>query len=87
MLTTDDLKNMQLGQIIGSGIGIYPELYKEKIRWVAVRGEGYHDWALYYHLSQNDIDYVIKCGDKSFTEKIIRKLVPCDDEAWGLYRF
>ena len=85
MLTIKELKEMRPG-IFAQGEGTYPELHKDKIRWVATRGQ-IHDWALYYHSAQNDWDYVKNHGDKAFTESVIRSLVPCDDEAWGMYRF
>ncbi len=59
-----------------------------QIRWVATRG-GIHDWAIYYHLIDwiNWTDEMIKKnGDKMHNEKSIKKCVPCDDEAFAMYR-
>lgn len=54
--------------------------------WIAKRG-GIEDWAIYIHWADNGIDYVKERGDKITSEKIIRRLVPCDDEAFGMYRY
>lgn len=86
-LTAKALEEMEPGKIIATGTGIYPAFHKEKeIRWVAVRGKGAPDWALYYHFSENDLQYILDSGDKANGEAIIRKLVPCDDSAWNMYR-
>ena len=84
ILTLQILKDMEPGTF-AKGEGTYPGLHADPIRWVAVRG-GIHDWALYYHHAYHSFKYVKKTGDKSFTESIIRDLVPCDDEAWAMYR-
>lgn len=86
MLTTEVLKDMNPGKRFATGIGTYPELHSIEIRWVAVRGEGMHDWCIYYHKSSKDIDTVSRVGDKMFTESVIKRLIPCDDEAYSLYR-
>jgi len=86
-LTLTDLKEMEPGQIIAKGQSFIPEFWRNgDLKWVAVRG-GAEDWALYYGLVHYDYDYIKRCGDKAFTETIIRKLVPCSDEAWKMYRF
>lgn len=86
-LTEQNLKDMSPGERFATGIGTYPELHQKAIRWVAVRGEGMHDWAIYYHLLKNDVYYISRQGDKCFTESVIKKLVPCTDEAHNLYRY
>ena len=85
ILTLQKLKELPPG-VFATGTGTYPELHHGPIRWVAVRG-GIHDWALYYHHEYHTMEYVRDHGDKSFTKRIIRELVPCDDEAWEMYRF
>lgn len=85
MLTVQELKNMESDKIIGSGF-FYSELHEKGIRWAAIRGKNYHDWALYYHIPEKIIDYTIRLGVKSSSENIVRKLVPCDNEAWKMYR-
>lgn len=71
--------------VFATGTGTYPEVYHKEIRWVAVRG-GIHDWAIYYHLSENDEYFIKTQGDKMFTESVIKRLVPCDDESYKIYR-
>ena len=56
------------------------------LRWVAVRGRIY-DWTIYYHHLDRGIGTVASEGDKCITEKAIRELVSCDDEAFALYRY
>jgi len=86
MITVGQLKEMKDGQRFATGVGTYPELHREEIRWVAVRGKGYFDWCIYYHFSFKKVEYITQSGDKIFSEEIIKRLVPCDDEAYGLYR-
>lgn len=74
--TTDDIKGVNVS---GSG---------KVIKWVAVRGT-IDDWALYVESPWNpaiDYDFVRRLGDKIASEVLVRKLVPCDDGAWGRYR-
>jgi len=85
-LTIEKLKEMKHGKIFATGTGTYPELTDKEVRWVACRGKGYHDWAIYYHLPSQDIYTIASNGDKCFTESVIKLLVPCNDEAYGLYR-
>ena len=84
MLTLQKLKDMKTG-MFATGIGTYPEIIDIEIRWVAVRG-GYHDWTIYYLSSIHSVNIVITHGDKIFTESIIKRLVPCDREAFEMYR-
>ena len=56
------------------------------LRWIAIRG-GIYDWAIYYHHSNMSLDTIAQSGDKCFTKEVIKELVPCDDEAYELYRF
>jgi len=86
-LTIKKLKEMEEGQIFAKGQNFIPELWKGGTsNWVAVRG-GARDWALYYGRVYHDYADIKRCGDKAFTETIIRKLVPCTNEAWAMYRF
>jgi len=85
-LTLQKLKDMEDGIIFGTGTGTYPELIDKEVRWIAKRGDGYHDWCIYYHHVYMDIDTIKREGDKCFTESVIKRLVPCDDEAYGMYR-
>lgn len=75
-------------------INLGGELIRVAKRW------DIHDWAIYvkrkYRLNimeqrtlWAEILYseVVTTGDKIITEEFIRKLVPCDDEAFKLYRY
>lgn len=85
-LTLEHLKSFPEEAVIAEGYGFYPRLYNGgDIHWVAVRG-GIGDWALYYHFANFTTEQVMEAGDKSFTEAVIRELVPCTDEAFKMYR-
>jgi len=93
MLTIEQLKQMPPGNIFAQGEienspnGIYmTDLFVgRKMIWVAKRGM-IHDWVIYIHWVDMGINYVISNGDKVRDEKNIRKLVPCTDEAFKMYR-
>jgi hypothetical protein len=55
-------------------------------RWVAVRG-GIHDWAIYAGPVANSYEWVKRFGNKIYSKKLIRSLVPCDDESFKMYRY
>lgn len=86
MLEFNDFIRLPIGAQLGTGVCTEPLLYKDEIRWIAVKGGG-EDWALYYHHSYHPLDYVRTNGDKAFTESVIRKLVPCDEEVIKRYRY
>ena len=85
-LTEQNLKDMTSEKIIATGTGTYLELYTGEIRWVAKRGDTFHDWAIYYHLPDKSIGWICQQGDKCFTESVIKRLVPCSKKAYALYR-
>lgn len=82
---------MKPGTIFKFGTGM---AFGRTFNFVAKRGD-IHDWAIYTTLnSQPIVDmwvadeqgiaaYGLKLGDK----KLIRELMPCDDEAFEMYRF
>ena len=55
------------------------------LRWVAVRG-GIWDWSIYVGLAINTNEDIKRFGDKVYAYSTIRRLVPCDDEAFAMYR-
>lgn len=85
MLDKRMLDDMPAETVFATGIVLNERLHGAPVRWVAKRG-GIHDWAIYYHLANSPLDFVSRCGDKVFTDEVIRALVPCDDEALALYR-
>lgn len=86
ILTIEKLATMTEGYIFDTGVVTEPGLYKDPVRWVAVRGGGDNDWAIYYHRAEKSVPFVKTNGDKCVTETIIKKLVPCTDEAYATYR-
>lgn len=83
MLTIKQLKEMKQDTIFASGIGIDG---RDRIRWVACRG-GIHDWAIYYGRLEQSQDEIKRNGDKLFSEDKIKGFVPCDEEAFKMYRY
>ena len=92
MLTLKELKEMQPGEIIATGTAnddpqdLFMANTNRELRWVAVRG-GIYDWAIYCHFADKDVEWIRRHGDKVYMESHIKKLVPCDDEAFKMYRF
>ncbi|MGC9093943.1 MAG: hypothetical protein ACP5JH_11960 [Bacteroidota bacterium] len=92
MLTLEQLKTMPPFTIFATGIAIDSEddLFVantgKELRWVAVRGD-IHDWAIYCHFADKSEEWVAQHGEKIRDEEQIRKLVPCDGEAFRMYRY
>ena len=92
MVTLEQLKAMKPNAIFATGTanddpeGLFMANTNRLLRWVAVRG-GIWDWAIYCHFADRDEEWIKRHGDKVHDEKHIRKLVPCDDEAFSMYRF
>jgi hypothetical protein len=90
MLTLQQLKDMKPG-IFDSGVttddesGVNMTRSGQSLRWVATRG-GIHDWAIYVAPEDWSEDRVRDMGDKVHDRSNVKKLVPCDDEALGMYR-
>ena len=66
--------------------GLFMANTNRELRWVAVRG-GIHDWAIYCHFSDKDQEWIARFGDKVRNEENIKNLVPCTNEAFGMYRY
>lgn len=92
MLTATDLKNMKPGNIIAHGtmtdntLGINIVGSGIMIGWIAIRGKGMHDWAIYYAEDWRSIEWIREQGDKIHDFETIKRLVPCTQEALDLYR-
>lgn len=71
-----------------------------QVKWVAVRG-GIHDWAIYHSLDANlekadfldgekhleaSWEKIYNQGAKLHDQGVIKSFVPCDDEAFAMYR-
>jgi hypothetical protein len=85
-LTKDALLAMEPGKVFAKGEAMDVRLHRAPIRWVAVRGHGDGDWALYYHLRDWSYAEIRASGDKAFTKEAIFDLVNFDEDAWQLYR-
>ena len=95
MLTLEKLKEMQPDLIFAQGViedspkGINIGNTGNQLKWVAIRG-GIHDWAIYAdspYESRDSFEDVARYGNKVISEENIRKLVPCDTEAFKKYRY
>lgn len=92
-LTTKMLIDMPPGCIFASGLvpnadtedGIFMNRAGGMLKWLAKRGEGYHDWAIYMLFSDSSFDEIERVGDKC-PLSCVEKLVKCDKEAMYLYR-
>jgi len=77
-----------------------PDGKSTKVKWVAIRG-GIEDWAIYHSMDANicmeeffDCDchltasneVIARSGAKLHNREIIRKFVPCNNEALDMYR-
>lgn len=92
MLTLQQLKDMKPDTVFATGLaidepnGLFMAHTGKELRWVATRG-GIHDWTIYCHFSDKSEEWIKRQGDKVHDEKHIKMLVPCDDEAFKMYRF
>lgn len=92
MLTLRQLEDMPdgiifaHGETVNSPEGINMSNDGRSLHWVAKRGDGYHDWAIYIGIASWDDELIKTNGDKVTGEDNIKKLVPCDNEAYEMYR-
>ena len=85
-LTINDLKEAAPGSILRTGRGLYPSITHGRIKWVAVRGRGFHDWAIYYdRVDQDEYDIATR-GDKIYDLQIAGILAGATPAALRLYR-
>lgn len=73
-------------KIFATGVTNNPAIYDQPVRWVAKIGGG-NDWAIYYHMPENNITWITRHGDKLNGTEAIRSLVVCTDEAFQRYRY
>ena len=90
MLTAKRLGELAPG-IFAKGISKIDSPYepnaKIKVKWVAVRGQ-IDDWAIYCdEILNRDWEVVRDWGNKIVSEKTIKELVKCDNEAFNKYRY
>lgn len=94
LLSVSDLLAMKPGTIFAHGamqdnaLGLNMTGTDQLLTWVAKRGDGYHDWAIYcdwYRPSQSLIE-IARHGQKIHNLDTVKRLVPYDEEAKELYR-
>jgi len=92
MLTLEELKNMKPDTIFCSGViensslGIFMTRDGGMLRWIAIRGYKW-DWAIYLGWEYRSKEWLMDHGDKVHDKKVIRRLIPCSDEAFKMYRY
>ena len=92
MLTLQKLKDMEDGKIFRSGMtpdnytGVHIPGTGAMLRWIAKRGDEYHDWCIYISLTLLDDMQIAMHGDKVHNPKKIKNLIECDDESFKMYR-
>jgi len=92
-LTTYALELLKGGATIATGTapdtpeGINMANSGMMLRWVATRGKGAPDWAIYCHLSHHGEQWIKDHGNKVRNEETIKRLVPCTDRAFKSYRY
>lgn len=91
MLTLDHLKAMEPQTVFAHGVvmdnplGVNMTGSGRDLAWVAVRGI-IHDWSIYIHWLESGHEFARTNGDKVLTPAYIKRLVPCTDEAFDMYR-
>ena len=92
VLTLEKLKAMAPGTMFATGKmfdtpnGLFMANTGKLLRWVAVRG-GIHDWTIYCHFASSDAEWIRRYGNKVYGKEHIKMCVPCNDEAFAMYRY
>lgn len=90
-LTMAQLEAMEPGTIFATGtasdnyLGINMTGSERLLRWVACRGDC-PDWAIYVQDVERAPEWIRRFGDKVRDPETIRRVIPCDDEAFARYR-
>jgi hypothetical protein len=88
MLTIEDLKSFASG-IFAARTFIDDGSFTQNgllLKMVAVRGNIY-DWCIYVGKKEQSFEEIAKVGDKISGKYLIKRLVPCDEEAFKMYRY
>lgn len=83
MLTLEYLKNLKIGTIFKSG---YFAQDGKKMRWIAIKVD-VCDWTIYHDYKGNPDMWIYQWGDKVQLDERIKKLVPCTDEVFKMYKY
>lgn len=92
-LTVDHLRNMPAQSIFASGVicdnaeGCNMTNSGRYLRWVAVKGDGSTDWAIYVHWTgEHNDEWIARNGQKVLSFCNIEGMVKCTLEAREKYR-
>ena len=80
------LKKFGNGEIFASGYLQDVRIAHQLVKWVAVSGNNHYDWAVYYGYPDMSNQKIADSGSKMFTLEVVKELVPCDEEAFKMYR-
>lgn len=94
-MTLEDLKLTEAGKLFACGelpnseeglfmTNVHPG---RMLRWVAKKGFGYNDWAIYCQWDDKSFVYIGEHGDKVTTKSNILKCVQCDEAMLNTYRY
>jgi len=88
MLTIEDLKAFGPG-IFAARTFIDDGSFMQNgllLKMVAVRGN-IHDWSIYVGREEQSYEEIERVGDKITGTYLIKRLVPCNEEALKMYRY
>jgi len=94
-MTFEELQALPSGEVFATGElpnspeGIYmtTDHVDQLLRWVAKKGWGYSDWAIYCHWAEiHDVEWIKEHGDKVTSKINIQRCVPCTEEMFKHYR-
>ena len=86
-LELEDLEQTSNGQIIAMGKGYYPDIEKdEDINWIAEKGHGGNDFAIYWISAKQPIMTTTHNGEKLLDMKMVQELLNCSEEVLERYR-
>ena len=74
------------GEMLDNEDGLFMANTGKMLRWIAIRGHGPLDWAIYCHFATWTVDEIASHGDKVSGQVNARRAVPCDDAALAEYR-
>ena len=92
MLTKELFDKIPYSEVFATGVlpnsseGIFANYEGGELRWVAKKGS-WNDWAIYYHWSHKDEQWIKEHGDKLYNKVYIKRCVPCTEEVLNMYRF
>ena len=93
VLTEKILDEMSPGTVIAQGeaedspAGLNMMGSGRQLRWIAIRGEGTADWAIFAHYRIYTYGEVSQYGDKVCDHVNITRVIPCTNGALARYRF